>query len=72
VKRLLLVWAAVVVLVGRRNNQNRRCRAVKRKGAGNMTTGSTHFCDLAKEVRPPDKGIVSRTLSKDGRLPRLQ
>jgi quercetin dioxygenase-like cupin family protein len=25
----------------------------------------THFLDLAKEVRPPDKGILSRTLFND-------
>jgi hypothetical protein len=28
-----------------------------------MTTTYTHFSDLAKEVQPPDKGILSRTLS---------
>jgi quercetin dioxygenase-like cupin family protein len=28
----------------------------------------THFSDLAKEVRPPDKGILSRTLFSDDRL----
>jgi hypothetical protein len=26
-----------------------------------MTTTDTHFSDLAKEVRPPAKGILSRT-----------
>ena len=29
---------------------------------------STVFLDLAKEVRPPDKGILSRTLFNDDRL----
>ena len=29
-----------------------------------MTTAYTHFSDLAKEVRPPDKGILSRTLGE--------
>jgi quercetin dioxygenase-like cupin family protein len=33
-----------------------------------MTTTYTHFCDLAKEVQPPDKGILSRTLHNDDRL----
>jgi quercetin dioxygenase-like cupin family protein len=33
-----------------------------------MATTSTHFGDLAQEVRPPDKGILSRTLFSDGRL----
>jgi len=33
-----------------------------------MTTTYTHFSDLAKEVQPPDKGILSRTLSSDDRL----
>ena len=33
-----------------------------------MTTTSTHFSDLAKEVQPPDKGILSRTLFNDDRL----
>jgi quercetin dioxygenase-like cupin family protein len=28
----------------------------------------THFLDLAKEVQPPDKGILSRTLFSDDRL----
>ena len=28
----------------------------------------THFSDLAKEVQPPDKGILSRTLFNDDRL----
>ena len=28
----------------------------------------THFSDLAQEVRPPDKGILSRTLFSDDRL----
>jgi quercetin dioxygenase-like cupin family protein len=27
-----------------------------------MTTSYTHFLDLAKEIQPPDKGILSRTL----------
>jgi quercetin dioxygenase-like cupin family protein len=33
-----------------------------------MTTTYTHFSDLAKEARPPDKGTLSRTLFNDGRL----
>jgi hypothetical protein len=33
-----------------------------------MTTTYTHFSDLAKEVQPPDKGILSRTLFNDERL----
>ncbi len=32
-----------------------------------MTT-YTHFLDLANEVQPPDKGILSRTLFSDDRL----
>jgi hypothetical protein len=27
-----------------------------------MTTAYTHFLDPAKEVQPPEKGILSRTL----------
>ena len=33
-----------------------------------MTTAYTHFLDLAKEVEPPEKGILSRTLFNDDRL----
>jgi quercetin dioxygenase-like cupin family protein len=33
-----------------------------------MTTTYTPFSDLAKEVQPPDKGILSRTLFSDDRL----
>jgi len=33
-----------------------------------MATGYTHFSDLAKEVQPPAKGILSRTLYSDDRL----
>src|SRR5437763_15257454 len=33
-----------------------------------MTTTYTHFLDLAQEVRPPDEGILSRTLYGDDRL----
>src|SRR6516165_10682993 len=33
-----------------------------------MATNYTHFSDLAKEVQPPDKGILSRTLFSDDRL----
>ena len=33
-----------------------------------MTMTYTHFSDLAKEVQPPDKGILSRTLFNDDRL----
>jgi quercetin dioxygenase-like cupin family protein len=41
---------------------------VKWKGSVNMTTTYTHVSDLAKEVQPPDKGILSRTLFNDDRL----
>jgi quercetin dioxygenase-like cupin family protein len=37
-------------------------------GASAMTTHYTHFSDLVKEVQPPDKGILSRTLYSDNRL----
>jgi quercetin dioxygenase-like cupin family protein len=33
-----------------------------------MTMTYTHFSDLAQEVHPPDKGILSRTLYNDDRL----
>jgi quercetin dioxygenase-like cupin family protein len=33
-----------------------------------MSMSYTHFSDLAKEVQPPDKGILSRTLFSDDRL----
>src|SRR6516165_7738333 len=33
-----------------------------------MTTSYTHFSDLAKEVQPPAKGILSRTLYNADRL----
>jgi quercetin dioxygenase-like cupin family protein len=33
-----------------------------------MATTYTHFSDLAAEVQPPDKGILSRTLFNDDRL----
>src|SRR5262252_7374698 len=33
-----------------------------------MTMTYTHFTDLAQEVQPPDKGILSRTLFSDHRL----
>ena len=33
-----------------------------------MSASYTHFSDLAKEVQPPDKGILSRTLFNDDRL----
>jgi quercetin dioxygenase-like cupin family protein len=33
-----------------------------------MTTAYTHLLDLAKEVQPPEKGILSRTLFNDDRL----
>ncbi len=33
-----------------------------------MATTYTHVTDLAKEVHPPDKGILSRTLYNDDRL----
>ncbi len=33
-----------------------------------MSPTYTHFSDLAKEVQPPDKGILSRTLCNDDRL----
>ena len=31
-------------------------------------TPYTHINDLAKEVQPPDKGILSRTVFNDDRL----
>jgi hypothetical protein len=33
-----------------------------------MTTACTHISDLAKEVQPPEKGILSRTLHNDERV----
>ena len=33
-----------------------------------MTTAYTHLLDLAQEVSPPEKGILSRTLFNDDRL----
>jgi hypothetical protein len=33
-----------------------------------VTTAYTHISDLAREVQPPDKGILSRTLDSDDRL----
>ncbi len=33
-----------------------------------MAVNYEHFSDLAKEIRPPDKGILSRTLFNDDRL----
>jgi quercetin dioxygenase-like cupin family protein len=33
-----------------------------------MTTAYTHLGDLSKEVRPPDHGILSRTLFNDEQL----
>jgi quercetin dioxygenase-like cupin family protein len=33
-----------------------------------MTMTCTHVSDLAKEVQPPDKGILSRTLLNDNRI----
>ncbi len=41
---------------------------MKQKGSVNMATTYTHISDLAKEVQPPDKGILSRTLFNDDRL----
>ncbi len=38
------------------------------EGAVPMTLPYTPFSDLAKEVQPPDKGILSRTLFTDDRL----
>lgn len=35
-----------------------------------MTVPYTLFSDLAKEVQPPDKGILSRTLFNDDPLHR--
>jgi quercetin dioxygenase-like cupin family protein len=37
-----------------------------------MTLPYTHISDLAKEVRLPDKGILSRTLFNDDRLKVIQ
>jgi quercetin dioxygenase-like cupin family protein len=42
--------------------------AGQQKGSVNMATTYTHILDLAKEVQPPDKGILSRTLFNDDRL----
>jgi quercetin dioxygenase-like cupin family protein len=42
--------------------------ALLKKGAAPMTLPYTHLPDLAKEVQPPDKGILSRTLYNDDRL----
>jgi quercetin dioxygenase-like cupin family protein len=33
-----------------------------------MNTNYTYFSDLAQETRPPEKGILSRTLFNDDRL----
>jgi quercetin dioxygenase-like cupin family protein len=33
-----------------------------------MTTAYTHILDLAKEVQPPEKGILSRTLFNGDRM----
>jgi hypothetical protein len=33
-----------------------------------MTTPYTHINDLAKEVQPPEKGILSRTIYNDDRV----
>ena len=33
-----------------------------------MNTNYSHISDIAKEVQPPDKGILSRTLLNDDRL----
>jgi quercetin dioxygenase-like cupin family protein len=33
-----------------------------------MNSAYTHFSDLVKEVQPPDKGILSRTVFNDDRL----
>jgi len=33
-----------------------------------LTARFTHISDLVKEVQPPDKGILSRTLFNDDRL----
>ncbi len=33
-----------------------------------MQTNYTYFTDLAKEIQPPEKGILSRTLYNDDRL----
>jgi quercetin dioxygenase-like cupin family protein len=33
-----------------------------------MTTSYTHFLDLAEEVLPPDRGILSQTRFNDDRL----
>jgi quercetin dioxygenase-like cupin family protein len=33
-----------------------------------MTTAYTHVLDLTKEIQPPEKGILSRTLFNDDRM----
>jgi quercetin dioxygenase-like cupin family protein len=43
-------------------------RGAPPKGAGTMTTPYTHINDLAKDVQPPDQGILSRTLHNDDRF----
>jgi quercetin dioxygenase-like cupin family protein len=43
-------------------------RRLEKEGDFVMNSAYTHINDLAKEVRPPDKGILSRTLHKDDRL----
>jgi quercetin dioxygenase-like cupin family protein len=53
---------------GRDDGKTKAAGAVKRKGTVSMTTTYTHISDLAKEVQPPDKGILSRTLFNDDRL----
>jgi quercetin dioxygenase-like cupin family protein len=33
-----------------------------------MTPPYAHFLDVAKEVQPPEKGVLSRTICKDARV----
>lgn len=45
-----------------------RAPGVNRLGAWIVTETYTHFRDLANEIQPPEKGILSHTLYKDDRL----
>jgi quercetin dioxygenase-like cupin family protein len=44
------------------------CTDFPKEGEGSAMPPYTHINDLAKEVQPPDKGILSRTLYNDDRL----
>jgi quercetin dioxygenase-like cupin family protein len=57
---------AVVLLMGVRGGRKPPAQGSRKDCE--MTTNYTHFRDLAKEVQPPDKEILSRTLYSDNRL----